>query len=105
MPEINKVYQKYHDQGVEMIALSAERSHARHDVRKVMQQFAFPAAMLCDAKANGFGDPESLPDTYVIDSNGILRAKFLAGKPPVTEKSLADAVLRLLTVSPAAAGK
>ncbi len=103
MPEMDKFYRKYHDQGVEVIALSAERSHARRDVRKVMQQFAFPAAMLCDAKANGFGDPDSLPDTYVIDSNGILRAKFLAGKPPVTEKSLGDTVLPLLPQS--AAGK
>ena len=101
MPALNAVYRQYHDKGVEVIALSAERSRARSDVRKAMQKFVFPAAMLCDAKANGFGDPDGLPDTYVIDAQGVLRAKFLIGKPQITEKSLSDALIPLLPPEPA----
>ena len=33
--------------------------------------------------------------TYVVDTNGILRAKFTPGDNPLTEKSLADSVLPL----------
>jgi len=79
-----------------MIAVSDERSRARGDVRKVMQRFTFPAAMIGDAKVNGFGEPDALPITYVIDAQGVIRAKFLGGKPQVTEKSLSDAVIPLL---------
>ena len=96
MPQLDTFYKQYHLQGVEMIALSSEHSHARRDVRKTMEKYTFPAAMLCDAKANGFGDPDDLPDTYVIDTNGVIQAKFLAGKPQVTVKSLTDAVIPLL---------
>ncbi len=101
MPVFNTFYRQYHDRGVEMIALSAERSRARRDVRQAMQAFSFPAAMLCDAKANGFKDPESLPETYVVDAGGVIRARFLAGKPSVTEKTLSEAVLPLLPAAPA----
>ena len=96
MPELDKFYRGHHDQGVEMIALSDERSRARSDVRKAMQRFAFPAAMIGDAKVNGFGEPDSLPSTYVIDAQGVIRTRFLGGKPEVTEKSLSDAVIPLL---------
>ncbi|MBV9849312.1 MAG: TlpA family protein disulfide reductase [Armatimonadetes bacterium] len=96
MPELDKFYREHHDQGVEMIAVSDERSRARGDVRKVMQRFTFPAAMIGDAKVNGFGEPDALPITYVIDAQGVIRAKFLGGKPQVTEKSLSDAVIPLL---------
>lgn len=97
LPEMDKFYREYQGRGVVIIALSIERSRDRGDVRKAMQPFAFPAAMLCDAKANGFGEANSIPDTYVIDKNGVLRATFIAGKPTVTEKSLSDAVLPLLS--------
>ena len=100
LPALDAFYRQYHAQGVEILALSAERSRARGDARKAMQPFAFPAAMLCDAKANGFGDPDGLPTTYVIDTQGVIRARFLAGRPSLTAKSLADAVLPLLPAKP-----
>jgi len=104
LPVFDAFYRQYHDRGVEFIALNAERSRARSDARKVIQKFAFPSAMLCDAKANRFGDPGLLPDTFVIDTQGVIRAKFVAGKPSITEKSLSDAVLPLLPDATAQAG-
>jgi cytochrome c biogenesis protein CcmG, thiol:disulfide interchange protein DsbE len=102
MPALDAFYRRYHDQGLEMIGLSADRQRDRSDVQKVMQSFSYPAAMLDEAKINDFGAPSALPVTFVIDGNGILRARLTPGQKPVTEKNLGDAVLGLLPGKPAA---
>jgi cytochrome c biogenesis protein CcmG, thiol:disulfide interchange protein DsbE len=96
MPALDAFYRRYHDHGLELIGLSADRPHDRSDVIKVMQSFSYPAAMLDDAKSDGFGDPSVLPVTYVVDSQGVIRAKFTPDEKPVTEQSLAAAVVPLL---------
>jgi cytochrome c biogenesis protein CcmG/thiol:disulfide interchange protein DsbE len=96
MPALNAFYQRYHDRGLEVIGLSADRPHDRSEVIKVMQSFSYPAAMLDDAKVDGFGEPGVLPTTYVIDAQGNVRAKLTPNEKPVTEQSLAAAVLPLL---------
>jgi cytochrome c biogenesis protein CcmG/thiol:disulfide interchange protein DsbE len=102
MPALDKFYRRYHDQGLEIIALSADRPHDRSDVRTVMQSFSYPAAMLDDAKINDFGTPNVLPMTVVFDRDGVLRAKLTPDQTPVTEKSLSAAVLPLLPQKSAA---
>ncbi|MBV8360366.1 MAG: TlpA family protein disulfide reductase [Deltaproteobacteria bacterium] len=96
MPALDAFYRRYHARGLEMIGLSADRPHDRADVIKVMQSFSYPAAMLDDAKSDGFGDPTVLPITYVVDAQGVVRAKFTPDEKPVTEQSLAATVLPLL---------
>jgi cytochrome c biogenesis protein CcmG, thiol:disulfide interchange protein DsbE len=96
MPALDAFYRRYHTQGLEMIGLSADRPHDRSDVVRVMKSFSYPAAMLDDAKSDGFGDPSELPVTYVVDAQGVMRAKFTPEEKPVTEESLAAAVLPLL---------
>ena len=76
--------------------MSADRSRDRSDVVKVMKSYSYPAAMLEDAQSNGFGSPSELPVTYVIDAQGVLRAKLAPDGQVVTSKSLDDAVLPLL---------
>jgi cytochrome c biogenesis protein CcmG, thiol:disulfide interchange protein DsbE len=100
MPELDAFYRQYHARGIEMIGLSVDRPHDRADVRKVMQSFNYPAAILDDAKDNGFGTPSALPVTYVIDSSGVLRVRLSPNETPVTEKTLAAAVLPLLSGEP-----
>jgi cytochrome c biogenesis protein CcmG, thiol:disulfide interchange protein DsbE len=100
MPALDAFYRQHHDQGIEMIGISADRPRDRGAVVKMMHAFAYPAAMLGDAKVNGFGTPEALPVTYVIDRAGIVRAKFRADQMVVTEQSLAAAVLPLLSQKP-----
>ena len=96
MPALDAFYRRYHAQGLEMIGLSADRPHDRSDVTKVMQSFSYPAAMLDDAKVNDFGSPSSLPMTFVVDKDGVVRAQFTPDQTPVTEKSLSAVVLPLL---------
>ena len=47
-------------------------------------------------KTNGFGSPSSLPITYVVDSDGVVRTQLTPDKTAVTAKSLDEAVLPLL---------
>jgi peroxiredoxin len=96
MPALNAFYRQYHSQGLEMIGLSADRPHERSTVATVMQSYNYPAAMLDDVKDDDFGDPDSLPVTFIIDGNGIVRAKFTPDVTLATEKSLSSAVLPLL---------
>jgi len=102
MPALDAFYRRYHSQGLEMIGLSADRSRDESDVRKAMQSFSYPAAMLNSAKSNGFGSPAALPVTYVVDADGVVRAKLTPDSNSVTEKGLNDAVLPLLPKKPAA---
>ncbi len=101
MPALDAVYRRYHDEGLELIGLSMDRSQDRSEVKKVMGAFTYPAAMLDDAKVNGFGDPSALPVTYIVDARGAVRARLTPDANPVTEKSLAAQVLPLLPEKPA----
>jgi hypothetical protein len=58
-----------------------------------MRQFAYPALLAADASVNGFGPPLAVPTTWIIDSQGVVRARILAA---VTEQTLSQAVLPLL---------
>jgi cytochrome c biogenesis protein CcmG, thiol:disulfide interchange protein DsbE len=97
MPALDAFYRRYHAQGLEMIGLSDDRPHDRSEVIKVMKSFSYPAAMLDDAKSDGFGDPSVLPVTYVVDANGIVRAKFTPDDKPLTQAWLTAAAVPLLT--------
>ena len=97
MPALDAFYRRYHGDGLEMIGLAANRTHERSDVAKVMDSFSYPAAMLRDCKSNGFNDPTELPVTYIIDAQGIVRAKLIPEETPVTEQTLTQAVLPLLS--------
>jgi cytochrome c biogenesis protein CcmG/thiol:disulfide interchange protein DsbE len=101
MPALDAFYRRYHDRGLVMIGLSADRLHARSEVSKSMQSFSYPAAMMRDAQTNGFGYPYILPTTFIVDRSGIVRAKLTPDETKVTADSLATLVLPLLPSKPA----
>jgi hypothetical protein len=61
-----------------------------------MSAFAYPAALLSEAKVDKLDDPRVLPMTYVIDRTGVVRAVFGGTGTPLTAQRLADAVDPLL---------
>ncbi|MGD0116694.1 MAG: TlpA disulfide reductase family protein [Candidatus Binatus sp.] len=101
IPALDAFYRRYHGNGLEMIGVSADRPHDRSDVTKMKESLSYPVAMMDDATVNDFGPPNTLPITFVVDGNGILRAEFTPDQTPVTEKTLSDAVLPLLPQNPA----
>jgi thiol-disulfide isomerase/thioredoxin len=104
MPALDAFYRRYHPQGLELIGLSADRPHDRSEVAKVMASFSYPAAMLDDATANDFGSPSALPITFVVDRQGVVRARLTPDETKLTEKSLADVVVPLMAHKAAATG-
>jgi cytochrome c biogenesis protein CcmG, thiol:disulfide interchange protein DsbE len=96
MPMIDDFYRRYHSQGLELIGVSADSPHDRSEVVKVIQSLSYPMAMLDDAKTNGFGSPDELPVTYVIDRIGLVRAEFTPDGGPISAAALETSVVPLL---------
>ena len=96
MPMLEEFYQKHASEGVTVVGLSADDPHERKAVNRAMQGLTYPAALLVDAKPNGFGTPKALPITYIIGPDGVIRARFLPTKKGITEQDLATAVMPLL---------
>lgn len=100
MPMLNQVYRRYRSQGLEMLGLSADRSHDRDEAIKVAQAYSYPEAILGDAQTNDLGSPGTLPLTFVIDRAGTVRFEFSEGTTALTEAQLSGAVARLLAENP-----
>ncbi len=89
MKVLNKFYSDYHSQGVETIALFLDQKRERGEVVKLTKTFNIPMAVSYEAKKNGFGAIGSLPLTYIVDAEGVVRDRFMNGKI-VSEASLLD---------------
>ncbi len=95
MPVLDQVYKKYRARGLTLITIDAERGTHRDKAIEAMKAFSYPGAMLGDAKPNGFGQPEGIPITYVIDASGKVRDILTPDQTPVTEENM-DKVLQPL---------
>jgi thiol-disulfide isomerase/thioredoxin len=92
---LDAFYKAHHGDGLELVGLSMNRPREREAVQKAMKSVTYPVAIAAEATSNGFGAIRVLPATYVIDREGIVRARFSAGEP-VTERQLEDVVVPLL---------
>jgi cytochrome c biogenesis protein CcmG/thiol:disulfide interchange protein DsbE len=92
MPTLDAFYRRHRGQGFELIGISIDFARDAAKMRKVAAGLAYPAAWINDISDNGFGAPEGVPVTYVIDADGIIRDKFIA----VPNKLLNDVVVPML---------
>jgi cytochrome c biogenesis protein CcmG/thiol:disulfide interchange protein DsbE len=92
MPILDSFYRRYHERGLEVIGISADRPQDFAKMRKMSNSLAYPTATMNQITDNGFGPPEGFPLTYVVDGNGVIRDKFI----DVREQLLRDVVLPLL---------
>ncbi len=92
-PVIAKFYQEHRAQGFEVIALSIDKPRDRAKMQRLSAKLPFRAALLSDASRNGFGTPEAVPVSYVIDARGVVRDKFIA----IDNELLNGVVLPLLS--------
>jgi thiol-disulfide isomerase/thioredoxin len=97
MPTLNAFYRRYQSRGLVLLGLSIDEPSDLAQVRQVMRQFSYPAALASAAKVDGFGEPIAVPITYVIDAQGVIRAQLQAEGPSgVSKQALQAAVLPLL---------
>ncbi|MGA7327237.1 MAG: TlpA disulfide reductase family protein [Rhodomicrobium sp.] len=92
LPAIEKFYRDHRSEGFEVIALSIDRPRDREKMRRLIAKLPFQAALLSDASRNGFGIPEAVPVSYVVDARGIVRDQFIA----IDDELLDEVVVPLL---------
>ena len=92
MPTFDAFYRRHRGQGFELIGISIDFARDAAKMRKVAAGLAYPAVGINDIAVNGFGAPDGVPVTYVIDADGIIRDKFIA----VPNKLLNDVVVPML---------
>jgi len=73
MPKLDAFYRRYHAQNLEIIGISVDRKSDLGKVREVMASLAYPVALLKDVTDNGFGEPDGVPITWIIDVDGKVR--------------------------------
>jgi len=95
MPQLDAFYRRYRARGLELLGVSVDDPQDRAAVVRVMKSFSYPAALAVAAKVNDFGAPIAVPMTWIIDAQGVVRARLLAGNA-ATMQSLEQAVLPLL---------
>ena len=91
-PTLAKFFRKHRVQGFEVIALSIDRPQDKLKMQRVSTTLPFQAALLSRATRNGFGTPEAVPVSYVVDAKGVVRDTF-AG---VDDELLNEVILPLL---------
>ena len=96
MPALEAFYQRHRADGLEILAISMDEPKDEATVREVMRGFTFPAAMVRDASAKGYGRIWRIPLTFVIDRRGILRKDGWYGDPGIDLPLLDKTVLPLL---------
>jgi len=103
MPALQNFYEQYKNRGVEVIAVSQDRTRDIDEVHHMMQhmKMTYPVAMAHTASRNSFGEQAALPVTYVIDGQGMLRAELRPKTQALTEDALARIVVPLLPAPPA----
>jgi cytochrome c biogenesis protein CcmG, thiol:disulfide interchange protein DsbE len=93
MPKLDAFYRHHHGQNLEMIGISVDRPNDLPKVRKIMASLAYPVAALKDITVNGFGEPEGVPITWIIDADGKVRDRMIE----VRDELLGTLVVPLLS--------
>jgi cytochrome c biogenesis protein CcmG, thiol:disulfide interchange protein DsbE len=96
MPLLDAFAARHRDAGLVVVGLSVDRRRDRRDVVEVMRPFGYLAGLADGAKANGFGPPQALPMTYLIDAAGVIRSVIAPGRGELTDEMLEAAIAPLL---------
>ena len=88
LPLLDAFYRAHRDQGVEIISVSIEDARDLARVQAFTKGYAFPVAMVGDAKVADYGPVPFLPLTFVIDRKGVMRKSSWTGNQKINAASL-----------------
>jgi thiol-disulfide isomerase/thioredoxin len=92
MPKLDVFYKKYKSQGLEIVGISIDFERDLEKARKVARTVAYPMAVAKAITDDGFGIPKGVPVTWIIDTDGKVRDRFIE----VRDELLNDIVVPLL---------
>jgi thiol-disulfide isomerase/thioredoxin len=96
MPILDAFYRAHKSEGLVVIAISLDTHDDLDKVKAVMRDFSFPAALLQDTSAKGYGRIWRVPLTFVVDRHGMLRRDGFKAAPTIDATALDRDVLPLL---------
>jgi cytochrome c biogenesis protein CcmG, thiol:disulfide interchange protein DsbE len=73
MPKLDAFYQRYRNQGLEIIGISIDFPRDFAKVRKAAAAVHYPTAVASAITDDGFGKPKGVPVTWIIDGDGKVR--------------------------------
>jgi cytochrome c biogenesis protein CcmG, thiol:disulfide interchange protein DsbE len=92
MPKLDAFYRKYHSQGLEMVGISIDFARDLNKARRAAQGVGYPIGFAKAISDDGFGTPKGVPITWIIDTDGKVRDRFIE----VRDELLNDVVVPLL---------
>lgn len=95
MPHMQKLYQKYKDDGFTVLAVNMSRSERNdHDAKKFVErhQLTFPIPMDTDGVVSSDYEVIAYPTSYFIDSDGVIRHIVLG---TLDEEYMENQILKL----------
>lgn len=105
LPNVKKVYDKYHTQGFEIVSISLDKDRSALEGFVKEEKISWPQIIFTDAKDLGWSNPlarkygiDGIPAMYLIGRDGKAARANVRG-----EKALDDAVAELLKQKPKAA--
>lgn len=77
IPHLNKLYNKYKDQGFTIVGISLDQRKGRKQVKKVAEKLdiQYPVVMGTKKMARKFGRITAIPTAFIIDKSGCIREK------------------------------
>lgn len=76
MPIMEAYYEKHHDQGLILIAVSSDQPQTLPDAIRQMHQYSFPMGLPRTGSGSSLGFTGVVPRTIVIDRSGVIRAEW-----------------------------
>ena len=79
LPAFREFQEAHRNDGLSIVAVSMDDPQLRTRVNRLARDFGFPAAVIAETQAAGYGRIWRLPITFVIDRRGVLRIDGGAG--------------------------
>ena len=77
MPKLDAFYKRYHDRGLEIIAISIDFDRDLDKARRMAQGVSYPTALAKSISDDGFGIPKGVPITWIVDRDGKVRDRMI----------------------------
>ena len=77
MPKLEAFYRRYHPKGLEIIGISIDFERDFEKARKAAKSVTYPMALAKSITDDGFGAPEGVPITWIIDTDGKVRDRLI----------------------------
>ena len=77
MPKLDAFYRRHHDQGLEIIGISIDFPRDFEKARRAAKAVGYPTAQAKAITEDGFGPPDGVPITWIIDTDGKVRDRLI----------------------------